>query len=348
MKILHAPTSTGGNSYGLAYGERKLGMDSTVAVFSDTYLNYPADIKLHLNQIPRYYAFLRMLKLFIDSRRKYDIFHFNFGRSIIDAPPYGLHLFDLPLYPKDKKIFVTYNGCDARQKSYSIKNYAITPCKNPLCYDGMCNPKREKTIKKRVKKFNQYAQKIFCLNPDLCNVLSNAKFIPYSIYLDTEDTTIKRVGKTITIVHAPTNREAKGSKYIIDAFNKLREKHHHVNFILVENTPHKEAVKIYQKADVVVDQLLCGWYGGFATEVMAMGKPVVCYVRESDLVHIPKQMAKDLPIINANPNTIQSVLENIIDNPHILKEHGERSIEYYKKWHEPVTVAKKIIEEYES
>ena len=40
--------------------------------------------------------------------------------------------------------------------------------------------------------------------------------------------------------------------------------------MVVENTPHTKALKIYEEADIVIDQVLIGWYGGFGVEVMKM------------------------------------------------------------------------------
>ena len=44
---------------------------------------------------------------------------------------------------------------------------------------------------------------------------------------------------------------------------------------LVEGLHHDEAFERYRAADIVVDQLNAGWYGLFAIEAMALGKPVV-------------------------------------------------------------------------
>ena len=67
------------------------------------------------------------------------------------------------------------------------------------------------------------------------------------------------------------------------------------------HAPHAEAMKLYAQADLVIDQLLAGWYGGFAVETMAMGKPVVCYIRAEDLQFVPPAMVAELPLIPARP-----------------------------------------------
>ena len=72
----------------------------------------------------------------------------------------------------------------------------------------------------------------------------------------------------------------------------------------------KEARKRYETADILIDQLLAGWYGGLAVELMALGKPVICYIREDDLKYIPKEMRDELPIINANTLYTQARLRD--------------------------------------
>ena len=49
---------------------------------------------------------------------------------------------------------------------------------------------------------------------------------------------------------------------------------------LVEGLHHDEAFERYRDADIVVDQLNAGWYGLFAIEAMALGKPVVTFLHD--------------------------------------------------------------------
>jgi len=94
--------------------------------------------------------------------------------------------------------------------------------------------------------------------------------------------------------------------------------------------------------------LLVGWYGGVAVEAMALGKPVVCYVREEDLRFIPKRMEEDLPIINANPGNLYHVLDRHINNRKNLSLIGEKSRSYVERYHDPIKIAQQMKELYES
>jgi hypothetical protein len=120
--------------------------------------------------------------------------------------------------------------------------------------------------------------------------------------------------------------------------------------ILIENSPHKRALEDYKNADLVIDQVLIGWYGGFAVEGMKMGKPVAAFIREEDLKFIPEEMAKDLKetVININPFNIEIVLEEYLENPQLLYRKSQAALEYVHKWHDPIYVASITKSVYES
>lgn len=81
---------------------------------------------------------------------------------------------------------------------------------------------------------------------------------------------------------------------------------------------------------------------------MALGKPVVCYIREEDLKFIPPLMKKDLPIINANPDNIFEILKGLVEDRGKLNLIGEQSRAYVERWHDPMKIAERMKEAYES
>ena len=347
MKILHLPYSTGGNSWGLACGERAIGLDSKVLTIDKNWLNYPTDICLNIDVKERYklpYNIIKLFNAFLKVRNKYDVFHFNSGASLIDFSRYKMPLFELPYYPKDKKIIFTYNGCDIRQKYPTMKRVTFAACHEKECYSGVCNSgKIDEIRRQKIKIVEKYAHHIFALNPDLLYFLpEKATFLPYTVARWEE---IERVDKpidnVINIVHSPTNRVTKGSKFIIDAVTELQKKYTNINLIMVEKMPHNEALEVYRNAHIIIDQVLIGWYGGFAVEAMKMGKPVGVFIREEDLKFLPDGMAKDLKdaVINMNPFTIKETLELYLQNPSLLKQKSEASLAYVNKWHDPKYIA---------
>jgi hypothetical protein len=82
---------------------------------------------------------------------------------------------------------------------------------------------------------------------------------------------------------------------------------------------------------------------------MALGKPAISYIREGDLKFIPKQMRRDLPIINATSATVYDVLKEWLTvRKHELPKVGQRSRAYVERWHDPIKIAAKLKGEYEA
>ena len=343
MKVLHLPTSVGGNSWGLAQGEKLLGLDSKVLIDSNTWLNYPYDFCMDFDKRNSFGITSKMVQTFFKIRKSYDVFHFNFGRSLIDIRKYGINYLDLPFY-NGKKI-MTYNGCDARQKYSTIQRVNFSACHESECYRGMCNSGTFDTLRqKRIQIISKTMDHIFALNPDLMYFLPESKttFLPYSIAnwhsISNYDFSIS---KKIKIVHAPTDRVAKGSHYILKALENLQKKYLNLEVSIIEKLPHQEALKKYQEAHIIIDQVLIGWYGAFGVEVMKMGKPLAVFVREEDLKFIPSNMAKALneAIININPFNIETILSEYIENNHLLNEKSRAALDYVHQWHNPLYVA---------
>jgi glycosyltransferase involved in cell wall biosynthesis len=256
-----------------------------------------------------------------------------------------LEMADLPLLKAmGKKIIVTYQGCDARLKSYSVCHYSISMCHDKACYGGRCNEETDTWKQFRMNKVAKYADLIFALNPDLLNVLpSKAKFLPYTtVDLDEWQPTKRLKNERLTVIHSPTNREAKGTKWIAHAMNRLTDRYKSVDFKLVEGVPHDKVKELYQQADLAIDQVLAGWYGGFAVETMALGIPTIAYIRESDIHYIPEQMDKDMAIIRTTPQSVYNTVLLVLDNLEALRKLGKDSREYVETYHDPIKIAESV------
>lgn len=363
MRVLHAPTTVGGNPASLSYAERKLGIDSKTVTIHQNYINYRADVSFGSDS-----SLIRLLRQFwwgIWEIRKYDVVHYNFGSSFFPArlATRGKFVFlkrILNIFLKHielldvrfahmlgKKIVVTFQGDDARQGDYCRTNYAIHFV-NFVSF-GYYSAETDQWKRERIQKFSQATDYMFALNPDLLNVLpSKAKFLPYANVNPHEWNYIgTQTGNFIPhIVHAPSNKEVKGSQFIIDAVKQLQAEGVEFKFTLVEGLSNLEAKKIYESADLLVDQLLAGFYGGLSVELMSLGKPVVCYLREEDMSFLPKEMNDDLPIINANPDTIYEVLKRLLGKKDEWYSIGQKSRKFVENWHDPEEIAKILIETY--
>lgn len=132
------------------------------------------------------------------------------------------------------------------------------------------------------------------------------------------------------IVHAPTFDRVKGTSYVLKAIETLQEEGLSFEFKLIQGMPHAKAREWYRKADIIVDQLLIGATGVLTLEGWALGKPVVVYLRE-DLFE-PFYKTRELPVANANPETVTDVLRRLIkdyDERAHLSKAGRKTVEEF-------------------
>lgn len=147
---------------------------------------------------------------------------------------------------------------------------------------------------------------------------------------------------TIYLLHAPSNKGAKGSKYVFEAINALKLKYDLI-FEIIENLPRELALDKISKCDIFIDQLIAGSHGSAAVEAMSFGKPVVCYINEV----IGKDYPIELPIVNANPGNIYDILEQLILNRENLNIIGKKSRYYVEKYHSAQKNAKDLLGYYD-
>ena len=98
------------------------------------------------------------------------------------------------------------------------------------------------------------------------------------------------------------------------------------------------------QADIFIDQIVGGWYGTAAIEAMALGRPTICFLRESYFDHI--NYGTEIPIINAMPATLFDMLKKLLKENNNLSEIGKKSREFVEKYHDVRVLSRKLISVY--
>lgn len=363
----------GGNPQSLARAERELGLASWAVSLHPAPQRYPTDEILCPEGTGKLLTEVRRWQLLGRALRDFDIVHFNFGQSFMPewVPPTkpagggleglarqayraylrAVELRDLPWLKRlGKGIVVTYQGDDARQGDASLARFAISAAQ--VVEPGYYTPAWDAHKRQRIATMARYADRIYALNPDLLHVLPpSARFLPYaSIDLDAWRMVEKPWGASDrpVVLHAPTHRGVKGTPQVLEAVRRLQEEGVDFEFVLIEGMTHAEARRAYERADLLVDQLFCGWYGGLALELMALGKAVICYLREEDLAFLPAGMREDLPILNATSETLYHVLKDWLTvRRHALGAQGRLGRAFAERWHDPRQIAAQLGAEYQ-
>jgi glycosyltransferase involved in cell wall biosynthesis len=140
----------------------------------------------------------------------------------------------------------------------------------------------------------------------------------------------------IKILHAPNHKAIKGSEAVFRAVDQLKSEGYDIELIFLQGVPNSEFLKFVSQADIVIDQLIMGWYAMFALEAMSLGKPVVCYLR-TDLVKTFEDIGcvehEEIPLISATALNIVDVLREMLNHPEALTEHGLRGRAFVEKYH---------------
>ncbi|HZS12064.1 MAG TPA: glycosyltransferase [Nitrospirales bacterium] len=347
MRVLHCPTDTGGHAWGLSRAERALGVQSDVMVRSSSWLQFPHDFDLRLRDGSRVTALWRLGRFLLHAAQTYDVFHLNWGMSLIDHRAWRIHYWDLPLLKRlGKRIVVTFQGCDVRMKMWSRRELTTSACAE--CDVAWCDAGMDRLRETRIRKISRYADALFALNPDLIHAVPEAEFFPYAS-VDVRAGRWHAAGDRRPgpwrILHLPTNRSIKGTRYVESACAALQREGLAVEPIVVERVPHERAVELVRDADVVVDQLLIGWYGAVSVEAMALGKPVLCYLREDDLKRFVPFHDR-IPIVRTTKETLADDLRSLLRDPARMGSLGAAGRAFVQAHHDPAALAERTIQAY--
>lgn len=173
----------------------------------------------------------------------------------------------------------------------------------------------------RVALFGRYASFIVASDPATARLIGRHdllfKYFPVTI----PDTPAIPAGAPARprIIHAPNHRFVKGTDFLLEAVAQVQAAGFDCELVLVEGVPRAEALELYRTADVIADQFCIGSYGVFALEAMSLGKPVLVYLDEEDLV----TTARDLPLVNTNRENLTRVLAAVLAVPELRSRLGE-------------------------
>jgi hypothetical protein len=328
MKILHLPTEIAGQNSLSVQGLQLSGMHAKSIFQKHPFYSQKPDWE--------YLGKLHNARLALQLMHQFDVYHYHYGQTLF---PWQLGYLDAAINKLGKKkVIVEFWGSDIRMPSVEIKRNKY--------YENSYSESDFKS-RLRTKLWSQITQghAIFAdhsLDYALSSNFQHIHIVPQRF--DVVSVTPKYQMNSIPkLVHIPSQMAFKGTEFIRKAVKNLQARSVAFEYIELSGVSHQEAMNACASADIVVDQVRGGSHGIFAVEAMAMGKPVVCYI----LPELVSTYPEGFPIINANPDTLESVLENWLSDPQARFERGEQSREYAERIHDIRVVAKRLIEVYE-
>ena len=119
----------------------------------------------------------------------------------------------------------------------------------------------------------------------------------------------------------------KGTRFLEEAIDQLKREGESIELIMVERLSNEAALSIYRSADVIFDQCLIGSFGYTTLEAMALGKPVMCFIRKEEYLLAPEEY----PGIQILPETIAPTLRALIEDRTSLNRIGRQGRIYVEK-----------------
>lgn len=307
MKVLHCPVNTAGIPWANSQALRRRGIESDLLVFNRYKLHPEADISLERHGRLLHQQATQW-RAFLKLLPRYDVFHFY---SSVTLVPKSVQF--RILHALGKKGVYQYLGSDIRGKT-----------REQLAYG----------LKADAEIVSSY---------DAIRWVPDADVILPGVEVAKIAPAIPRADKQRPlIIHAPSSRRRKGTKHVVAAVASLD-----ADFRIVEGLTHDEAFELYREADIVIDQLNAGWYGVFAIECLALGKPVVTFLLEEAVRRTEETYGIEVPVISATAETLRERLRPLVADAALRHRVGAASRAYAERLHDIDAIAGELIELYE-
>ena len=303
LRVTHLPVNMAGIAYKNVEALKRRGVDARLVVFKPQPFR-PTEFDVNLDRPD---GFLRgqltQWRALAQLLPKTDVFHFYFGLTLV---PRRLQ-FPILRATRRKAVF-HFVGSDIRGKTPEQLAYA------------------------------QQADARVVGSYDAIRWVPDADVIPPAIDLKRYTPSPGRGDKRPLVVHAPSRKASKGTEFVEAACAQLP-----VDLDVIHGVTHDEAVERYKRADIVVDQLNAGWYGLFAIEAMALGKPVVTFLHDEAVRRTEDAFGVSVPIANATKETLVDVLRPLVDDADERRRRAELSRAYVEAVHDDEKIADRLL-----
>jgi hypothetical protein len=306
LRVLHCPVNMAGTGWANVRALRRKGVDATLLVTRPQRWR-PDEYDVAIGR-PQTLLGRQLVqwRAFLRFLPRTDVFHFYFGETLVPR----IVQFRL-LRAAGRKGVYHFLGSDIRRKTPEELAWA------------------------------QDADARIVGSYDAIRWVPDATVVPQPLELAQYEPPPTPERERPVVLHAPSNRRNKGTDVVVAACDGLP-----VELRVIEGVPHDEAVKLYADADVVVDQLNAGWYGVFAIEAMALGKPVLCFLHDEAVRRSEEAFGTQVPIVRVTKETLRERLRALVASPEERRRIGAAGRAYVELVHDSDRIADRLLELY--
>jgi glycosyltransferase involved in cell wall biosynthesis len=333
MRILHATANPGNQSMKMALAQRKLGHQSDCWISDKAAFSlFGADRNLRFYEYPRFLRQVVAARELLRAASRYDVFHFH-------SHTFSPWMWDIPVLKwVGKTVVMHYHGI----RLICLKDPVRARQLHGVEYRGRAN--LYASIADRLAK--RFANALLVSTPDLLPYAPTAQWVPQPT--DLEYWRRSHPGplnqSEVTIAHAPSTKFKKGTKYVQQAVEQLKDEGYNIRLDVIHDVPYAQVRERVEAADIFVDQLLAGWYGNATCEAMALELPVLVYIRDDLLSYLD-----GCPVVCTTLQTLADDLRRLIsDGEERWRELGQLGRKYVEEVHDMVKIGQEMIELYET
>jgi hypothetical protein len=327
----------------LAKCDRLLGFRSESLVFTVYHTTSSFDINLKAVSGFVYRTFPRWIGKFHRAilrlaLTRYDVFHTFCDRGLLPVSG-GLQIEPAEMEAirrHGRRLYAYTYGADVRTREATLALGRYNLCVECPEPGRFCTCNDEKGAR-NIAAIGQHATALISMG-DMLTYARNARNMHYWP-VDTANFpktgTDWIPGRTLRVGHAPNHPHFKGTQFLVDAIERLKAQGYAIELVSITGVANAEVIALFKSCDVVADQFIAGFHGYTALEAMALGKPVLCYLRDPRAAIDPA----NCPMINCSPDTVEQLLRECLDGDFDLAELGRRSRSYIEHYYSLEAVA---------
>lgn len=252
----------------------------------------------------------------------------DLGREIADLQRNGV------------KVAMVAHGSDIRTPSKHVRLAPFSPFRDPL--DGLTATLENKSVANR-KLLDGLSIRKFVPTLDLVNYAEDVEWMPFLPNRERWSNLPRpQLGAhRLRVLHIPSRAALKGSAAISSAMSELAAAGV-VDYRELRGVHYEDMPKEVVWADLVVDQVSMSLYGTTSAEAMLSGRLVVAEVGDWIREQIKLRTGSDLPVIEANPETLIDVITAVARNPQAYEGLITEGIDFANDIHSPHRVAETL------
>jgi hypothetical protein len=331
----------------LAKCDRLLGLRSSSLVFRTYYITRSFDINLIVFEaavrLTRSGHLLRNFRRIVLAWAllKFDVFHYFYDRGLMMSDGrYGINPEELQLlFDSGKRLYVYAYGADVRSQEITLRLGEPNVCQECPQPGRYCICKTE-GLNSSLERLDGRVTARLAMGDMVPYVpgCRNMHYWPLDLKRFKAEPAAYRRGDILRVAHAPNHGHFKGTRFLVEAIERLRGEGQPIELVSVQGVPNKKVLELFRTSHLIADQFVAGFHGYTALEAMALARPVLCFIRSDDMIIDPAAC----PIINVRPEQVYDTLKKCLEGGLDLESLGKQGRAYVDRYYSIEAIAARL------